>query len=322
MAGLSVRLRRHWGTGAMLGGAFLAACSVDTSDVTFIRDDAFDQGAVGSGGVVGNAGVLNGGALNKAGFGGKASGGSGGAPTGGSKLTAGSDAGGSAPVGGAGGMNLGGMGGGGVPECPVAVADPTQPLLDDINDPDPALPNVAGRIGGWYLATDGTPGGTVLPMTGPDMPPMPSQPGALGSPYAMHVSGGGFTVWGISFGLALLAPFRDAPACPYDLSRQAGVRFMMKGMVSDMLVRVQVTTVRTHQPMQGGTCVGMGCGDHYGLDVPISGNWQEVKVDFADMTQVGWGRAFPLDLSEALNIEFHTQPNATFDVWVDDLSFY
>jgi hypothetical protein len=323
MARLRVGLRGHWVTGAMLGGALLAACSVDTSDITFVRDDAFDVGGVGSGGKVGNGGVLNGGALNKAGSEGKSGSGSGGASTGGSKLTAGSDAGGSAPAGGTGGSGgAGGVNGGGGPqECPVVQADPMQPLLDDVNDLDPALPMVGGRIGGWYLATDDSMG-TVMPAASPDMPPRPTQPGAFGSPYAMRVSGGGFTEWGVSLGMALLAPLRNAPACPYDLTRQAGLRFMLKGTVSDMIVRVQVATVQTHQPMQGGTCMGNGCGDHYGFDVPVSNDWQEVKVDFADLTQVGWGQELDFNLRESLNIEFHVNPSVTFDVWIDDLSFY
>lgn len=312
MSRFSLGVRRHWGIGAMLGGALLAACSVDTSDITFIRDEAFDEGGVGNGGVVGNAGVLNGGALNKAGSDGKA--GSGGAATGGSKLTAGSDAGGSEPVGG-----TGGAGGSMAMDCPMVAGAADQTLLDNFEDGDAGLPMVGGRRGGWYLANDGT--GMQMPMLGANMPPNPTTPGAMMTSYAMRTSGSGFTVWGASVGLVLLfGPPGRAP-CPYDLSNYRGLRLFVRGTIADSVLRVQIPTVDTHQPAQGGTCMD-SCGDHYGKEVMVTPSWGQVNVDFNQMTQQGHGREFPFDLSKALNIEFAVHPNGNFDFWIDQIEFY
>lgn len=293
----------------MLGGVLLAACSVDTSDITFVRDEAFDQG-----GALGNAGVSNGGALNKAGSDGKAGSGGGGVSTGGSKLTAGSDAGGSAPAGGTGGT------GGGMPlDCPMVIGPADQKLLDDFEDGDAGLPAVGGRRGGWYLANDGT--GMQMPMLGPNMPPNPATPGAMMTDYAMRTSGSGFTVWGANVGLVLLfGPPGRAP-CPYDLSNYRGLRLFVRGTIQDSLLRVQIPTVDTHQPAQGGTCMD-ACGDHYGKEVMVTPSWGQVNVDFNQMVQQGHGREFPFDLSQALNIEFAVHPNGNFDFWIDQLEFY
>lgn len=307
--------RRHCALGAMLAGLVLSACSVDISGVTFLRDEAFEKGGVGN----------TGGVVSKAGSSGKSGSGSGGASTGGSKQTAGTNAGGT-NVGGTdtggtdtGGTDTGGMGGM-LPEvCPVESGDPALPLLDDLDDGDVGLPISAGRVGGWFVVGDDG-GGTLIPE--PSMPLEPDSPG-FDTPYAMHMSGGGFEVWGATLGLALLAPFADRPPCPYDVSPHAGVRFMLKGMSSDAIVRFQMPTVATHPTELGGTCMlAQGCSDHYGIDLMVPSQWTEVEIDFADLSQVGWGEPFPLDLREVLNMEFRVRENTTFDIWIDDLRFY
>ena len=94
-----------------------------------------------------------------------------------------------------------------------------------------------------------------------------------------------------------------------------------RGTIADSILRVQVPTVDTHQPAQGGTCTGE-CGDHYGKEVMVSPSWGQVNVDFNQMVQQGHGRELPFDLSKAMSIEFSVHPNSNFDFWIDEIEFY
>jgi hypothetical protein len=314
----------------VVGGAAAVACSVDTSNITFVDDDRFDMivagkvdmgtgdtatGDTGAGGAPDTGGTRStGGGSNKAGTTSRAGTGTGGSTNTGGKTNGGS---GGAPPGGTGGMGMGGMG---PPKsCPVVKGDPTALLIDDLEDGDTVLPPMTGgRIGGWYVFNDGT--GVQLP--DPSLPPVSDKPGANGSAYAMHTGGQGFTIWGAGIGLGLLS-FPGLKPCAYDVTPYKGVRFWLQGMVASMAVRFQIPTVETHQPAQGGTCTSSLCGDHYGFDVvPVPTTWTKIDVPFTALKQTGFGDKFPLNLQHAINIEFVVKGEAQFEYWVDNVQFY
>jgi len=124
-----------------LGIGALGACSVDTSDIKFLPDSAFDNN-----GAVGNvAGDDNGSGSDSGGASSKSGSGSGGGSDGGSKQTAGNGPNGGNPSGGtnpgAGSPAMGGMGGsGGVPPSGYPCTSVVRPMglianFDGLTDP-------------------------------------------------------------------------------------------------------------------------------------------------------------------------------------------
>jgi hypothetical protein len=314
-----LRFARHFGVLLSLGVGALGACSVDTSDIKFRDNSLFDNnGAVGNGGGDDSgSGSDSGGASSKSGSG---SGGS----DGGSKQTGGSKTGGSGGMTSAGMGGSGGMGGMMPTNCMPGVADPLRPEIDNLEDGDPGILPNAGRRGGWYVYNDGT--GSQMPAPVPGMPPLHELGGAAGTSYAIHTRGGPFTIFGAGLGIVPNG-VPDKPPCAYDVRPQDGLRFWARGMNANMLLRVSLPTVATQAPMQGGSCMEMmqgvtTCGDHYGLDFPLTSNWQQVEISWDELAQNGWGQVRPLDLEHVVNIEFTVVRNVEFDFWIDQVTFY
>lgn len=327
-------MKRHQrGLSFMVAAGVLAACSVDTSDVHFVPDDVLDStgatssvistgnvGNVGAGGDIDDTGgVANtGGVPNVGGVSSKA----------GSPGTAGFGTGGVSPSAGAssfGGTGGGFPGGGTSGRCQMRIGNPTELLIDDLEDGDPKLPMFGGREGGWYVSNDGSPFGMQKPA--PNMPPPPDKPGsppragAAATSAAMHMSGSGFTDWGANMGLTLYLP-PGAGACPYDVSPHRGVRFWIKSMLPDSTVRFVIPTVETHAPAQGGTCP-RNCGDHFGVEIsPVPTVWTPFEVEFAKLSQAGVGTAAKFYPNHALNVEWSVGFAEDFDFWVDQVEFY
>lgn len=329
--------RQHWRwclLAALSSGAG-AACSVDTSGVTFIDDGDFATFISGSGSVDPNTSGASSG--KNGGSGGSASVSHGGSTTSAGKAGATSATAGSAGSGkagsGSGGMLTGGAGGagmqvgagapavGGAVMCPLVSSNPMDALVDDFEDGDAGLPMRGGRVGGWYIATDGT-GVLEVPATDPNMPPALSRPGYDGRGYAFRAEGGYFTDWGAVMGVSLLAP-PGRPLCPYDVTPQRAVTFYLKAAVSDDELRVNLPTTETLDKALGGTCqTSEKCDDHFGITLtglPVV--WTQVTVPFDKLTQAGWGTAKRLDLRHVLDIEFSLKASTTFDVWIDQVEF-
>lgn len=332
--------QRHlrWGVFAVLTGATGAACSVDTSGVTFINDRDFATYVSGSSSTDTNSSGTSSNA-NTAGSGGTTSVAHGGSATSGGKAGAGSATAGSTSTGkagsssggtgsggtgvqvGAGAPPMGGSAAGGAMMCPLVSSNPADTLIDDFEDGDAGLPMRGGRAGGWYVATDGT-GVLEVPATDPNMPPALSRPGYDGRGYALRAEGGYFTDWGVVMGMSLLsAPGR--PPCPYDVTPQRALTFYLKALVSDYELRVNLATTETLEKALGGTCqTNEKCDDHFGItltDLPVT--WTQVTIPFDKLTQAGWGTAKRLDLRHVLNLEFSLHADVSFDVWIDQVEF-
>jgi len=220
-------------------------------------------------------------------------------------------------------------------EHPAPLPDPTpdpcrQPrplaeqLIDDFEDGDAALSAVSGRNGSWFVATDHTAGGRMIPAEGPANATRLAPP-RCDSLFGLHFEGTGFVQWGTVVAATLRFEQR---AQPLDLSAYQGVRFWVRvGPAHQGVLRFNVDDVTTHA--DAGHCRVNDSGAHacwnsFGIDMPLlTADWQEKRVDFASLKQrVGASPPAVLDASRVYRLSFKTSPGNAFDVWIDDVSLY
>src|SRR5450432_1368390 len=202
-----------------------------------------------------------------------------------------------------------------VKTCPGALVPAADGLVDDLEDNNNQVQQIAGRGGYWWAAKDDK-GSTIEPSGEMKM----SEGGAHGSKYAVHVTGKTATgegAWGSVFGLRL------GQAGLYDAAKYAGVSFFAKaGEKSSSGVRLKVADVNTHP--DGKVCKD-GCYNDFGKDFNFSHDWQEYKVTFAEMKQQdGWGDPRPPSITpgKLVQIAWHlSTPGADFDLWLDHIRF-
>jgi hypothetical protein len=227
-----------------------------------------------------------------------------------------SQAGSSAILPSAGTQSQGGAGAaGGSGGAPSSLPSKRENMIDDFEDTNPAIIEQQGRVGAWYVGNDGM--GTQTPRM--DQPLVPSQlePARGESRRAAHTFGGPFESWGALIGTEL-GP--DG----YDLSRYQGMRLWVR---SGAAFGSAAKSVRLNLPTPG-TNTGAGictvCSDHFGADIPLSSQWQQVTIAFSSLEQRGYGR--PLlprpDLARVTSLQLSFGPNVTFDLWIDDIELY
>jgi hypothetical protein len=241
----------------------------------------------------------------------------------------------------AGGPPAGGaVGTGGATICTPNKATGSNPLIDDMADGDNGIIPQDGRTGGWYTYSDNT--GTVTPAT-------PSSD-------MMCASGSGFSNWGAGLGVNLDAVL--AEICTYDASIYSGIRFTIKGSITDGKMRFIIQTADTADALSGGTCVSTrtpnsNCNDAYGVDLigqsaggvtcqSTSLSWPcgpatgtagpvTVTVPFSYMSQEGWGQLFPTFNPKIMTAPQWQFKNCTgtscytdmsFNICVGNVSFY
>jgi hypothetical protein len=217
---------------------------------------------------------------------------------------------------------VGCAGGGGDDDDPM----PTGPsdLIDDLEDGDDAINETNGRIGGWYTFNDESTTGTQIP---PGTGFTATTGGAEGSAFSAGTSGSGFTVWGAGMGFDLNNPEAvggTGGRGPYDASPYKSIAFKARGNIA---VRVALETVGVTPTDRGGTCTpstveGMECEDLHGVMLNLTGEWQDVEVEFAALRQGGWGRPMPFAATEVTAVLFQADKDLMFDFAVDDVRFY
>lgn len=192
-------------------------------------------------------------------------------------------------------------------KCAMTAAATGVPLLiDDFEDGNADIMAVDGRMGGWYLSTDGT--GTVKPAAGP---PVPEAGGMAGK--GLHLTGTGLKMWGASLSAAVA---NNLTGC-YDARKLKGVSVALKGTGR---VFVSVLTAAVRDAPEGQR-------NHYKKMVALSADWTTVPIAFSELTQPGgWGLVVPFDASKIYGIDVSpvpaTAPATTdYDYWVDNLSF-
>lgn len=184
----------------------------------------------------------------------------------------------------------------------------THPLVDDLEDGDVAVIAVDGRTGSWFSFADR--GGTTIR---PSEPFQVASEGAGGSLHAARISGqlaNEGHVWaGMEFNL-------DGARAPYDLSAATGVCFQAKGTGR---ARFSIPDVNTDPA--GDVC--NWCFDNFGLELELTGEWQEYCLRFDEMRQMPrWGSPRPPSLSpdQAYSMVWSMRtPGQRYDLWVDDV---
>lgn len=183
----------------------------------------------------------------------------------------------------------------------------------------------AGRGGGFYMFNDGT--GMQTPPTGA-LPPATATD-RCGSTFALCMKGSGFTTWGAGMGTDF-APTSGGMGMgtkqTYDASAYKGVAFWAKSNASTASVRVGFKDKDTAP--EGGQCDAMqasgamACNDDFGKAISLTTTWQPFTVMFADLTQAGWGKAYPsFDMKAVYSVQFQVSQGVDFDLCIDDLAF-
>jgi hypothetical protein len=213
-------------------------------------------------------------------------------------------------------------------------------LIEDMEDNNQAIKQVAGRSGSWFSFNDGT--GMQFPPVATQLFPMTS----LGTPrgastLAVHTYGSGFTTWGAGVGFEL------ASTAAYDASGYAGIAFWARGAAGvTQTLRVNVTDRNTSQ--FGGVCdldcqadvgatenVGSTdgvcmtdrgpCHDYFGADFgsALTSEWQLFRFTWAQLSARNWSNKnlSAIVTSEVYGLRIQADSPDSFDFWLDDIAF-
>ncbi|HEY8923408.1 MAG TPA: hypothetical protein VIU64_03445, partial [Polyangia bacterium] len=139
------------------------------------------------------------------------------------------------------------------------------------------------------------------------------------SQYAMHITGNDSTYAGV--GVLLNNPVIGEVPGVYDAGAAGytGVHFFIK---SNMGLYFTIQIPATIAVKYGGTCATEPCsGASYyrsSVAVPSSATWTEISIPFSSL---GGGVA-PFRTDQLWDIGFQPGTAGTFDLWIDDVSFY
>jgi endoglucanase len=196
-------------------------------------------------------------------------------------------------------------------------------VIDDGEDNNNQTNPAAGRGGYWYTFVDKI-GSTVTPQAGAQGGTFTMSPGgANGSKFAASMKGKigkadqppDYLYGGMGFN------FLD-PKGTYDASKYKGVSFWAKkGPGSTGKIRLKVPDSNTDP--EGKACTA--CFNDFGSDLNLTDAWTKYTIPFSEMRQLpGWGSPTPDAVLPAklYGMQWQiNQPNAAYEVWVDDVEF-
>lgn len=196
---------------------------------------------------------------------------------------------------------------------------PTEGMISDNENGANTTNTYKGRGGYWYTFVDDK-GSQITPMAGSlggtfQM----TEGGAKGTKYAARMWGqvGGGDVIYAGMGLNFLDPKGD-----YNASAYKGISFWAKkapGTTPN--VRLKVPDAATDP--EGKICTA--CFNDFGYDLKLTDEWTEYTIPFRSMKQIkGWGSPHTkgIDSSKIYGMQWQVnEPNAKFDVWVDEIQF-
>jgi len=178
--------------------------------------------------------------------------------------------------------------------------------------------------GSWYVYDDRTPGGSMKPP--PDtMFEMEAIPGGrCASEYAMRMSGTGFSVWGAGMGFDF--GYGNLPGgafgkLPVDARPFAGIRFW---------ARVgEATSTKLNFSILAGACapdagapdaspLPSDCAQSFGHGLVLTTDWVRYDIPFEQLLNP---MRNALARDQIFSFEFGVPANATFDLWIDDISW-
>jgi endoglucanase len=190
-------------------------------------------------------------------------------------------------------------------------------LIDDCEDNDNQVANVASRAGYWYVFVDEA-GTTVDPPAGGSY--TMTEGGANGSGYAACVKGkisenGSPLHAGVGFNWV-------EPKAEYDAAKYGGIAFWAKSAPGKYnQIRVKIPDLNTDP--QGGVCEE--CYNDFGMDIELSETWTEYVVTWEAAKQMPyWGKPKPPKIDATKLYGFQVQVNKAgqeFDLCIDDITF-
>lgn len=191
-------------------------------------------------------------------------------------------------------------------------------LIDDFEDGNGELPQIAGRVGYFYTMNDATLTGKQLPVYGSVIFDAKAITDRAQSAYAIWTAGSGFTDWGAGLGVYLNT--NQAQGRFYNASAYRGVTFWARvdeGTAN--VIRFNISDVASVS--DGGICTS--CWDHFGTPVTLSTTWRRYAFLFSSLTTRGWAVPTPakLDSSKIRGFEFSVQAGVSFSFYIDDLAF-
>ncbi|HTQ03557.1 MAG TPA: hypothetical protein VMI54_06860 [Polyangiaceae bacterium] len=198
------------------------------------------------------------------------------------------------------------------PRCAaLVVAKGDAPLIEDFEHDDSWVLNADGRKGSWITFDDGT--GTQSTPSRSGLFPSRIPGGRGASKQGLHVTGGHFNDWGVTFGTEL------ADAACYDASAYAGIEFWAKGPGE---IRVGMQMIDVQDVKYGGFCQA-DCYDTHRKIIELSPSFQKYVVRWDELHQLYVaGPPVAFDPRRVRFLEFGIAAKDTpFDVWIDDVSF-
>jgi hypothetical protein len=200
-------------------------------------------------------------------------------------------------------------------EAPAPASEDAR--LDDFEDGDHRLFSGFEREGWWFTATDHTQGGTVFPPDGKFEPVKLGAEATLDNQFAAHLTGSGYTDWGISWGVTLQHVSPSAK-CPLNVGSFAGIRLRARGK-GTVLMRFGMP--ETTAAEFGGSCTDK-CWDLHSYPLRLSEEWQTREIRWDQLQQGGWGKSVRFDPRRLLSLQFAAKPEyLPADVWLDDIEW-
>ena len=148
------------------------------------------------------------------------------------------------------------------------------------------------------------------------------------SNFGIHLTSPGLYDWGANLG--------NNFGVSKDASAHDGISFWARrASHSRGVIRVEMSDQYTEpgkvnaQGVETALCtheysddeIQKGC-DRFGSFATVSTTWQFFKLPFSEMRQSGWGAKVPrLDTQTLYSVTF-LFPTGTWDIWIDDVSFY
>lgn len=190
-------------------------------------------------------------------------------------------------------------------------------LLDNMEDGDGAIEMVARRGGVWFAFNDETEGSQLPDSNDETFVMSELVPARLGSHYAAHTQGHGFTDWGAGIGFELY----NQKA--YDLSSYAGITFWAR-RAPDTTIALRFAVTDSATTPRGGQCRedANECSDHFGVDLSLGTAFRRYSFTWQELAQEGWGEPHPgaVDTARVYGVRFQTDPIEDFDFWIDDIA--
>lgn len=222
-------------------------------------------------------------------------------------------------------------GGGALTTCPTPPAAGTimDLKIDDLEDGDNGVLKIGGRSGYWYTYLDAL-GSMITPAPSPAGSATPLKPGTTmchgASTKCIIITGttamadealSKYPYAGVGFDLS-----NAMKPCVYNASAYTGIKFWARG---DVTVTIKLNTTASASADGGGTCIGAMCNGGFspaGADVLLSPDWTEITLPFATAMAPEWAVPGPPDKSKLLGLQIQIPPGQTYNVALDDFTFY